>query len=57
MQLVPDLWLDGWIDWVVQAANLKYHAAVLPCRATTPGKIVIKTEWIEQFFSRAGVSF
>lgn len=57
MQLVPDVWLDGWIDWVAQVTELDYHAAVLPCRATDPSKIIIKTEWIEEFFSRAGVSF
>lgn len=57
MHLVPDVWLDGWIDWVVQAVNLDYHSVILPCRATTPGKIVVKTEWLQQFFSEAGVSF
>lgn len=57
MQLVPDVWMDGWIDWVAQAVDSNYHSAVLPCRATDPRNIIIKTEWIEQFFLQAGVSF
>lgn len=57
MHLVPDVWLDGWIDWVAQVGELDYHSAVLPCAATDPSKIIIKTQWIEEFFSRAGVSF
>lgn len=57
MQLVPDVWVDGWIDWIAQVNNLDYHSAVLPCAATDASKIIVKTEWIEEFFSRAGVSF
>lgn len=57
MQLVPDVWMDGWIDWVAQAVESDYHSTVLPCRATDPLNIIIKPEWIEEFFSRAGVSF
>ena len=57
MHMVPDVWLDGWIDWVAQTVNLDYHSAILPCRATDAQKIIVKIEWIEEFFSRSGVSF
>jgi hypothetical protein len=57
MHLVPDLWLDGWIDWIAQTVDLDYHSALLPCRVASQRQIIVKPEWIEQFFRQAGVSF
>lgn len=57
MHLVPDVFLDGWIDWIAQVVNLNYHFSVIPCGGSYSPRIVVNVESVKQFFASAGVSF
>jgi len=57
MHMVPDFWLDGWVDWIAQVVDLDYHAAIIPCGGRFVSKIVIDVELIKKFFASEGVSF
>jgi capsular polysaccharide biosynthesis protein len=57
MNLVPDVHLDGWIDWIAEVCKLNYHFSVVPCGGPDSTKVVIDIEHLEKFFTTAGVAF
>ncbi len=57
VHLVPDFWVDGWVDWIAQVVELDYHAAIIPCGGRFVPKIVIDLGLIKKFFASEGVSF
>ena len=57
MHLVPDVNLDGWIDWIAEVCNLNYHSLVVPCGGPDSIRIVMDLKQIEEFFASSGVSF
>jgi capsular polysaccharide biosynthesis protein len=50
MHLVPDIFLDGWIDWIAQANELNYHAQVFPTGGPASHRNFIDLELLRQFF-------
>ena len=57
MHLVPDVFLDGWLDWIAETNRLNYHVAVFPCGGPKSSRIVIEPKAIQDFFDSSGVSF
>jgi capsular polysaccharide biosynthesis protein len=57
VHLVPDFWLDGWVDWIAQVVKLDYHAAVIPCGGRYVPKIIIDVGLIKKFFADKGIPF
>jgi capsular polysaccharide biosynthesis protein len=57
MHLVPDVNLDGWIDWIAEVCKLNYHVSIVYCGGHDSTKIVIDLKQIGEFFASAGVSF
>jgi hypothetical protein len=57
MQLVPDIYLDGWVDWIAQVNQLNYHARIIPCGGPLTDTVEIPTELIQEFFHSRGVAF
>ncbi len=56
MHLVPDIFLDGWIDWIAQTNDLNYHFQVFPSGGIYSPKIVIDIKLLAQFFDSATAS-
>jgi capsular polysaccharide biosynthesis protein len=57
MHLVPDVFLDGWIDWIAEVCKLNYHFSIVPCGGFNTTKVSIDIKHIEEFFASAGVAF
>jgi len=57
MHLVPDVNLDGWIDWIAEVCKLNYHFSIVPCGGPDSKKVVIDIPHIEKFFASSGVSY
>ena len=57
MHLVPDVNLDGWIDWIAETCNLNYHVSIVHCGGHDSTKIIMDLKQIGEFFASAGVSF
>ena len=50
MHLVPDIFLDGWIDWIAQELKLDYHFAVFPTGGPLTPRIRIDLKQLEEFY-------
>ncbi len=57
MHLVPDVNVDGWIDWIAEVCELNYHFSIVPCGSPQAARFAISTQQIEEFFAASGVSF
>lgn len=57
MHLVPDVNLDGWIDWIAEDCKLNYHFSIVECGGPDSTKIVMNLKQIEEFFATSGVPF
>lgn len=57
MHLVPDINLDGWIDWIAEVCNLNYHFSIIRCGSPIAARFSIPPRQIEEMFESAGVSF
>lgn len=57
MHLVPDVNLDGWIDWIAEACQLNYHFSIVRCGSPDATRILLDPKQIEEFFASSGVAF
>ena len=57
MHLSPDVFLDGFVDWIAQVANLNYHFAVIPVGGPYSPQVRIEPKLIQEFFESAHISF
>jgi capsular polysaccharide biosynthesis protein len=51
LHLVPDVFLDGWIDWIAQVMELDYHFAVFPTGGPSAARVFIDLKLLEEFFA------
>lgn len=56
LHLVPDIAMDGWVDWIAQVANLNYHFLVIPSGGPLAAQVVVDIKLIGQFFDDNKIS-
>jgi len=55
MNIVPENFFDGFVDWLAPAVKANYHSVLLPSGRSS--RMVIDLELIRKFFADSGVAF
>jgi capsular polysaccharide biosynthesis protein len=53
LNIVPDLWMDSFVDWIAPLVHADYHYEVFPTGGPTAAQIIIDLQLLEKLHDSA----